>query len=277
MDVARMRGIRAQSGRLRVLPDFLIIGAEKCGTTSLYKALCAHPDVCPARRKEPHFFDYHFARGETWYRAWFPFLWVRALRRARRGRFLTGEASPDYIFHPHAARRAKQLLPQARLIAILRDPVERAFSHYQQQVRKGRDPLSFEEALAREPERVEAPLARMQRDETLAVESVTRFSYLARGRYAEQLERWLAHYPRERLLVLRSEDLLADPVATVRRALEFLGLDAGDDARIAAERRNVGGYEAGLDPSLRRRLVDYFEPHNARLRELLGMEFGWRP
>ena len=272
-----MRGMRAQSGRLRVLPDFLIIGAEKCGTTALYKALTAHPDICAARRKEPHFFDYHYARGETWYRAWFPFVWVRALRRRLRGRFATGEASPDYIFHPHAARRAKELLPHAKLIAILRDPAERAYSHYQQQVRKGRDPLSFEEALAREPERVDAPLARMQRDESLAVESVTRFSYLARGRYAEQLERWLAHYPRESLLVLRSEDLAAAPSATVGRALAFLGLDAraGGDPRV--ERRNVGEYEAPLEPALRRRLADYFEPHNARLCDLLGMEPGWRP
>jgi hypothetical protein len=277
MDVERMRGIRAQSGRLRVLPDFLIIGAEKCGTTALYNALAAHPDVHKARRKEPHFFDYHYARGETWYRAWFPFVWVRALGRRRRGRFLTGEASPDYIFHPHAAARARRLLPDAKLIAILRDPVERAFSHYQQQVRKGRDPLSFEEAIAREPERVDDGLARMQRDETLALESVTRFSYLARGRYAEQLERWLACYPRERLLVLRSEDLAAEPSASLRRALAFLGLDAGPGDALRVERRNVGGYDAALDPALRRRLADYFAPHDARLHELIGMEPGWRP
>lgn len=268
-----MRGIRAQSGRLRVLPDFLIIGAEKCGTTSLYDALAAHPDVHKARRKEPHFFDYHYARGETWYRAWFPFVWVRALRH----RFVTGEASPDYIFHPHAARRAHRLLPRAKLIAILRDPALRAFSHYQQQVRKGRETLSFEEAIAREPERVDEGFARMQCDETLAVESVTRFSYLARGRYAEQLERWLAHYPRESLLVLRSEDLLAEPAGTVRRALEFLGLNARALAEGGAVRRNVGGYEAALAPGLRRRLDAYFEPHDARLRDLVGLEPGWRP
>ena len=271
-----MRGIRAQSGRLRVLPDFLVIGAEKCGTTSLYQALTSHPDVHPARRKEPHYFDYHFARGETWYRAWFPFVWVRALRRRRRGRFLTGEASPDYIFHPHAARRAHALLPEARLIAILRDPALRAFSHHQQQVRKGREPLSFEEAITREPERVDAPLAKMARDETLAVESVTRFSYLARGRYAEQLERWLALYPRERLLVLFSEELSKEPAETLRRAFAFLGLDADAAAIDVGTRRNVGGYEATLDPSLRRRLDDAFAPHDARLRALLGRQPAWR-
>jgi sulfotransferase family protein len=276
MDVARMRGIRAQSGRLRVLPDFLVIGAEKCGTTSLYQALTSHPDVHPSRRKEPHYFDYHHARGETWYRAWFPYVWVRALRRRRRGRFLTGEASPDYIFHPHAARRAHALLPEARLIAILRDPVERAFSHHQQQVRKGREPLSFEEAIAREPERVDAPLAEMARDDRLTVESVTRFSYLARGRYAEQIERWIAHYPRERLLVLFSEELSKEPAETLRRAFEFLGLDADGVAFDAAPRRNVGGYEAAIEPSLRRRLEDAFAPHDARLRALLGRPPAWR-
>jgi hypothetical protein len=276
MDVARMRGIRAQSGRLRVLPDFLVIGAEKCGTTSLYEALSSHPDVHPARRKEPHYFDYQHARGETWYRAWFPFVWMRALRTIRRGRFLTGEASPDYIFHPHAARRAHALLPEAKLIAILRDPVLRAFSHHQQQMRKGRETLSFEEAIEREPDRVDAPLARMARDEALAVESVTRFSYLARGRYAEQLERWLAHYPRERLLVLFSEELSKQPAETLRRAFAFLGVDPDGVAIDAAPRRNVGGYEGTIEPSLRRRLDDSFAPHDARLHTLLGVQPAWR-
>ena len=271
-----MRGVRAQSGRLRVLPDFLVIGAQKCGTTSLYQSLRAHPAVHPARRKEPHYFDYHHARGATWYRAWFPFVWVRALRGAG---FRTGEASPDYIFHPHAAARARRLIPDARLIAILRDPAERAFSHHQQELRKGRERLCFEAAIEREADRVDAALARMERDESLADEAVTRFSYLARGRYAEQLERWLAHYPRERLLVIRSEDLSNEPRETVSRALEFLGLDPAEAGRRLGEsvRRNVGGYEVALDRSMRRRLDAYFEPHNERLRELLGMPPGWRP
>ncbi len=112
---------RLTSGSRR-LPDFIILGAQRAGTSSLYYYLSQHPQILPAVRKELHFFDDHYRRGLGWYRSQFP-------TRGARGT-ITGEATPYYLSHPHAPARIQRLLPQARLIVLLRNPVERAISHY---------------------------------------------------------------------------------------------------------------------------------------------------
>lgn len=266
-------------GHLRTLPDFLVIGAEKCGTTSLYRHLIRHPRVVHASTKEPHFFDYHWEEGPVWYRAHFPLTVRRTVARLVGGAELrTGEASPDYVFHPHAAARVRELLPQAMLIVLLRNPIDRAFSHYNQQVRKLRETLSFEAAIAAEPARVDEELGRLVADARHPVHAhVTRFSYLARGRYAEQLERWLACFDRRQLLVVQSEALFADPETQLRRAHAFLELTGGADAPAVARFRNEnpGLYAASIHPDTRRRLAEYFAPHNRRLNALLGTDLGW--
>jgi len=272
---------RSQSwlAHLRTLPDFLVIGAEKCGTTSLYRYLVRHPDVVRASTKEPHFFDYHWDEGPAWYRAHFPLAVRRTLARRLFGVELRiGEASPDYIFHPHAPERVRRLLPRVKLIALLRNPIDRAFSHYQQQVRKRRDSLSFEQAIAAEPERVDGELERLVADERHAVHPhVTRFSYLARGRYAEQLERWLGCFDRSRLLVIQSEALFATPRAELARVHAFLALPGAGRAPDVTDfaNENPGEYEAAIRPDTRRRLAEYFAPHNRRLYALLGTDLGW--
>src|SRR3954453_12461513 len=127
-----------------------------------------------------------------------------------RQRPLVGEASPSYLFHPLAPDRVARLLPDARLIALLRSPVERAFSHYQHEVALGREPLSFEEAIDREDERMRGELEHMLRDPYYFSHTWWNYTYVARGRYAEQLERWFADFPREQLLVLLTDELAAD-------------------------------------------------------------------
>src|SRR5947209_1159841 len=146
-----------RSADRRALPDFLIIGAQKAGTTSLYRYLAAHPDIVASTRKEVHFFDINFWRGEWWYRSLFP-LRRRLQRRPplRNRPAITGEASPYYLFHPFAPERAAQLLPDAKLIVLLRDPVERAWSHYRHEVANGRETMTFPDALAAEPARLAA-------------------------------------------------------------------------------------------------------------------------
>src|SRR4051794_22945776 len=144
-----LRGTLRAYGRatvaLRPLPDFLILGAQKAGTTALYAYLRWHPEITGPSFKEVSFFDRHYANGERWYRAHMP---------ARR-RSLVGEASPSYLFHPLAPERVAGLLPEARLIALLRNPVARPSSNYQNEVALGGEPLSFEEAIGREDERME--------------------------------------------------------------------------------------------------------------------------
>lgn len=270
------RGIRLPRGlsaRVGLLPDFLIIGAQKSGTTSLYHYLSLHPYVHRATRKEVHFFDLHFHRGIGWYRAHFPssqhaFFSRRVLRRP----FITGEATPYYIFHPHVARRVHEALPGAKLIVLLRNPVDRAYSQYMRQVRAGREQLPFEEAIQREQERIGPELQRMLEDEAYNSRAHRWYSYVSRGLYADQLQVWLDLFPRSSILVESSEGLAANPGAAMARVFEFLGLPAVAPGEF--RRRNAGSYKP-MAPATREYLADLFRPHNERLYRLIGRRFNW--
>ena len=256
------RGYGRATASMRPLPDFLILGAQKAGTTALYAYLRWHPQITGPSFKEVSFFDRHYARGERWYRAHLP---VR-----RKG--VVGEASPSYLFHPLAPERVARMLPNARLIALLRNPVDRAFSHYQHEVALGREQLSFEEALAREDERMEGEVERMLRDAAYFSHAWWNYTYAARGRYAEQLERWFEAFPREQVLVLLTDELAADTAGAYRRVLDFLGVDVLElDAYPRIFEREYGG----MDPATRTRLEGEFAQPNRRLAELLGREPPW--
>jgi hypothetical protein len=247
----------------RPLPDFLILGAQKAGTTALYAYLRWHPAVTGPSWKEVSFFDRHWRRGVSWYRGQFP------LRRSGR---LVGEASPGYLFHPLAPERVLATVPDARLIVLLRDPVDRALSHYHHEVALGREPLSFEDALGAEEERTRGEEERMRRDGSYFSHAWWDYTYVARGRYAEQLERWLAAFPPEQLLVLASEELAADTGGSYRRVLQFLGAPMHD----LSEYPRVYKQEyAELPPATRRLLAETFAEPNRRLYELLGRDLGW--
>jgi hypothetical protein len=251
------------TSNLRPLPDFLIIGAQKAGTTALYDYLRRHPAIAGPPWKEVSYFDRHYRRGHAWYRGNFPL---------RSGRRLVGEASPSYLFHPLAPQRIAALLPFVRLIALLRNPADRAYSHYQHEVALGREPLSFEDALARENERMDGEVARMLSDTAYFSHAWWNFTYRARGLYAEQLERWLAAFPRERLLVLPSEDLADRTAETYARVLEFLGAQPHELDRYP---RVFEREYAPMRPETRRRLAGEFAEPNRRLYELLGRDLGW--
>ena len=248
----------------RPLPDFLILGAQKAGTTALYAYLRWHPGITGPSWKEVSYFDRHYRRGASWYRGHFPI---------GAGDRLVGEASPGYLFHPLAPERVRTTVPEAKLIALLRDPVDRALSHYHHEVALGREPLSFEEAIDAEPERTRGEEHRMVGEPGYFSHAWWDYTYLARGRYAEQLERWLAVFPPEQLFVVASEELASDSGQTYSRVLEFLG----------APRHELGSYPrvyqqeyAELRPGPQRRLAEYFAEPNRRLYELLGRDLGWQ-
>jgi hypothetical protein len=269
---------RRRSAWLRVLPDFVIIGAMKAGTTSLYAYLYKHPLVHRARRKEVHYFDNNIDRGMAWYRAHFPTRaeMLRADLRAWRHaqpRTITGEASPYYMFHPHAHSRCAAALPRARIIAMLRDPAERAYSHYQHNRRQGIETLSFEDALKAEPDRTARDLERMRKDPAFNSVRVQHFTYAARGEYWAQLEPWLEAYPRDRTLVIRSEPFFANPAPDYARTLAFLGLPPAVD--IPFNVHNDGGDYQPMNPATRENLRERFGEANRRLALLLGEPPWW--
>jgi hypothetical protein len=259
--------LRRQPGRDAVpvaAPSFVIIGAQRGGTTSLHAYLSAHPQVRTPETKEFHFVTDRHERGLDWYLGQFPFALPPGM--------LTGEATPYALFHPLAPARLRQIAPRAKLIALLRNPSNRAYSHYLLERSRGDEPLEFAAALEAESERLAGEEARLMRDPAYVSEPHKHASYLARGNYAPQLERWLTVYPRESLLVLRSEDLFHVPAETFARVAEFLGITPDVDISFTAHNRTEG---PPLDARIRRRLEEHFAPRNARLRALLGWDPGW--
>ena len=248
---------------VRLRPSFVVVGAKRCGSTSLYHWMTRHPDVVGNRLgKGSHYFDVNHGRGPRWFRSSFPFV-VR-----RRGEIVTGEASPYYLFHPLAPARIADELPDARLLAVLRDPVARAWSHYQYSVRRGFESLPFEEALDAEPERLAGEEDRMAADPSYRSFSHRHHSYLARGLYADQLQRLFDLFPRERVLVIPSERLFREPDASMAEVFAFLGLRPVELDRLPVYK--AGDYEPLPTAAAARLAACYAEP-NRRLNELVGL------
>lgn len=264
---------RQLSGTIRVRPDFLIIGAQRCGTTSLHAWLERRSGVHAPGLKEVHFFDACYERGLRWYQAHFPTILRRSFERARGRTFAAFESTPYYLFEPRVPARVRAALPRARLIVLLRNPVDRALSHHDHEVRRGTETVhDFAEAIDLEEQRISGEEERLRADPGYKSPAHMRFSYLARGLYARQLRAWLEHFPPEQLLVLRSEDLFTRSGETLASVLRFLELPEEPLAELPRE--NTGARRT-MDADLRARLVEYFRPHNHELEQLLGRELGW--
>ena len=240
----------------------------RSGTTSLHDLICRHPQVFRAIKKEIHYFDLYYNQGEPWYRAHFPR--TEALR-GRRG--ITGEASPYYIFHPLAHRRAAGLVPGAKILAILRHPIDRAYSHYWHSVQDREEPLSFEAAVRRETDRLVGEEQRLLDEPEAVSHPHIRFSYLSRSIYVDQLERWLGTYPRDQLLVIDQRSFDKDPDALACRLFDFLELDPHP---VKLPRKLNQSAYAPMSSETRAQLSEFFAPHNARLFDLLGERFDWQ-
>ncbi len=252
---------RRLTADLRRWPDFVIIGAQRAGTTSLYDWLVEHPRVGAPRSKEVHYFDIKYGATERWYRSNFP------LRRSGR---MTGEASPYMLFHPLAPERAARDLPATtKFIVLLREPVQRAISAYWLNRQEDTERKPFRDAIEAEEQRLAGQDELVRRGERSKRHQF--YSYVARGRYAEQLQRWFSHVDRDRLLVVTSEDLFSSP-ATAAEILAWLDLPAFDrpfpQANAASRHADA---DADVVAALRRR----FEPYNRELEELLGRQL-WR-
>ncbi len=215
---------RIRTAGLRELPDFVILGGQRCGTSSMYKYLGRHPQIAPSLRKETEYFTIDYDKGEAWYRAHFP-LRARAKAASMRGkRLVTFEATPDYLFDPRAPQRLADLLPNAKLIVMLRNPVERAFSHYRHNVRLGIEDLSFRDAIAAEDERIAPDIVAMHDDPFDRVLSYRRYSYVARGHYAHQIARWFELFDREQFLFLDAESFFEHPEHALHSLERFVGV-----------------------------------------------------
>jgi Sulfotransferase domain len=265
--------LRLLSSVSRVLPEYLIIGAAKCGTTSLYNYLIQHPAVFASFKKEVHYFDYYFHKGENWFRAHFPKKSEISRREARISQHcITGESSPYYLAHPLSPQRVKALLPNVKMICMLRNPVDRAISSFNNQVRLGIEPLTdFKEAIRLEDTRIQGHEERLRNDPSYSSFEHKYFSYIRRGCYAEQLENWYQHFPKEQIMVIQSEKFYEDPAPYFNEVVNFIGLQPWEPEKYKVF--NAGGEYDKMSDALRRKLLDYYQPHNEKLFEIIGQRF----
>jgi len=271
---ARKTRVNYATNRVRVLPNFLIIGSQRAGTSSLFSYLRNHPAVVPSYVKEVHYFDRNYQRGVGWYRSFFPtVLYREALRRRTGLEPAIGEATPGYIFHALAPERVALLLPNVRLIVLLRNPVDRAYSSYWHRRAQGLEDLpSFEEAIAKEPRRLEGDDSQTLDGDDYTSSARRLHSYLTRGIYADQLTKWFGLFPRDQFLIERSEDFFTEPAAVMKRVCAFLELP---DLNLSDYRIHNPLSSGRMEPGTRRDLAEYFLPHNLRLYELIGRDLAW--
>jgi hypothetical protein len=263
---------RLVTAPLRTYPNFLIIGAQRCGTTSLYNFLTEHSCILPALKKEVHFFDINYRRGDYWYRAHFP-LSKHIFKDARDDEaVITGEATPYYLFHPLAAARVYQKIPDVKIIIMLRNPVDRAYSHYHHECDIEIEKLSFEDAVKAETERLKGEEDKMIHRPRYRGFYHQHFSYLARGIYVDQLKRWTPFFSKDQILILKSEDFFSNTQVSMKRVFEFLNIKAFKLNHYKIY--NQINY-SDMNPETRSRLSEYFHDHNERLYEYLGVDFHW--
>jgi Sulfotransferase domain len=262
------------SAGLRARPDFILVGAQRCGTTSLFRALMAHPQILrPVFHKGVNYFDMNYFRGERWYRGHFPLVAVARARTANHGPPRVFDASGYYMYHPTAPERIAKDLPAVKLIAMLRDPVERAYSAYQHEFARGFEWEAFERALDLEGERLVGEIDRMRSDQTYESFAHRHHSYTRRGHYAEQLAVFLKLFGPEQLLVIDSEAFFTDPAAEYKRIVDFLDVEPFQPARF--DRYNARP-RAAMSSQTRSRLEGHFGPHDDHLEDLLHRRPAWR-
>jgi len=250
---------------LHTLPNYLIIGAVKSGTSSLYSYLIEHPNVKPALTKQIHFFDKYYDRGINWYKTNFP------LKLSMKGN-ITGEATPFYFIHPLAPQRILKISPQVKLIVMLRNPIDRAYSHYQMEARHDKEKFSFEKAIEMENSWIEDQFKKLKNNSNYYNQDFFSRSYLYTGLYYEHLKRWIEVFPKERYLIVNSDEFNEKPDLWYNKTLEFLELPKYSLKKY--EKMKKGKYSP-MKESTRKNLQEFYKPHNEKLYKYLSINFNW--
>jgi len=280
------------------LPDFLIIGSMKGGTTSFYSYLNQHPQILPCIIKESHYFSKFYGKGIKWYKSCFTHTYAEDFKkRILKKKFLTGEATADYYFYPHAAKRVHDVVPNAKIILLLRNPIDRAYSEYNMRLifsifGKGKivsrvahldelklrddkgslDGISFEDAIKMEDEVIKGELQKMINDETYFSDRFNSKAFLAKGIYINFIKNWKKFFPENQFLIIQSEKLFKNGIETTNQVLKFLDLPIFSKLNFCIACK---GFYKPMNPETRKKLVDYFKPYNKELYDYLGTDFGW--
>ena len=259
------RNFRYISSPFRMLPDFIIIGAVRCGTTSLYYNICEHPKILSASYDEIGFFDVNYDLGINWYRSMFP---IKS-RDSSSEKYLTGEDTPFYFWNESVAKKLKKDLPNVKLITILRNPVDRAYSNYNLGVRGGTENLSFEEAIDIEINALEK--IEITRKNLVNLCTNPR-SYIIKSLYYEQMKIWTENISKNNLFVANTEMMLEKPEEILENIFKFLQISPYK-IKNPQKRKNVQYLD--MKDKTRKKLIEFFKPHNEQLYKLIGHEFKW--
>ena len=257
-------GITASS---RVLPDFIVIGFGKAGTTTLYHYLGEHPCIMKSSHDHLGFFDSNFELGLNFYKSFFPTQSTKNKILKKHGKFLTYDVTASYIRSPLCAKRIFETLPKIKLIIICRNPVDVAYSYFNSFSSLPAE-LSFDEAIKNE---IKIHEDEIKQSKNYPIDLLEK-SFLARGIYAEQLKIWYELFPKDQLLFIKTEDLEKDPIMTFNEIFDFLNLSKFTIKNF--EKQNVGKY-APMKKETRKFLVDFYKPHYQKFQKLIDKKFGW--
>lgn len=269
-----LRRLGGATHRWRALPSFVVVGGQRCGTTTIFQTLSDHPQVLrPVVDKGTDYYTLHYSRGLDWYRAQMPLRATARARGARGGRVQVFEACTYYMFHPLAIERMACDLPDAKLVVMLRDPVERAFSAYKHEFARGFETEpDFLTALQLEPARLTGEVEKLRRDVDYESLSHRHHAYRSRGQFAEQLTRIYRHYPRAQVHVMQSESFFANPTEEFARLTTFLGLQPWSPDTFGQHNARPS---RSMPQEARAFLIEHFREHNDALTELLGQRPAW--
>ena len=264
------RHIFAITGFIRVIPDFLVIGAKRCGTTSLYQHLPEHPCISKSPYDNMGFFNDNFHLGVNWYKSFFPTTFTRNKMKSKFGDFLAFDVTTKYMEEESTANNVYQTKPNMKIIIILRNPVDRAYSQYHLSVRQTAERRSFEDV-------VEENMNRLNKESHEHHKIKPRFSakednYLKKGLYALQLRYWLKIFPRENILIVSTEEFESNQQIIYNKIFEFLNISKFE---VKNTKKMEKGNYTSMKSETRNLLLDYFRPHNHELFELINMEFNW--
>tara|TARA_Y100000996_G_C22480279_1_gene625872 strand:+ start:217 stop:1059 length:843 start_codon:yes stop_codon:yes gene_type:complete len=258
------RGFAGITAASRVLPDFIIIGTVRSGSTSLYHNICEHPSVIEAAYDEIGFFDSNYHLGESWYRSMFPTQKMMDNIRKNTGHSITGEDTPFYFWKEEVIKKILKLIPKIKLISIFRNPVDRAYSNYQLGIRTKTEKLTFEEAIEEEISTLEKFSFR---------ECIERKrSYLAKSLYENQIHGWLDGFPKNQIHFLSTEEMQSNPQGSLQRIFEFLNIS---DYNIKNPRKQKSFDYEDMNIETRKKLLEFFEPHNQKFFDSIKMKFEW--
>ena len=260
------------TGSIRTLPDFIVIGGTRSGGMTLTKYIQEHPSVYVSRNV--HFFEFIASNNVNWYKRHFPsYIYKKKFLRKNKQKLVVGESTGTYLFHPDIPKRIKNILPNVKLIVMLRNPVVSSYSKYNHYKNEGLELNSFEDAIKMEIKRIDILKQNNElKSNNPDFNNNVNFHYLRHGHYAEKLKNWLKVFPRNQIHMVVNDEFNADLDKTVEETFSFLGLpNHKTKNRI---KHSVGKYPK-LQESTKEFLIDYFKPHNEELYEILGRKLPW--